>query len=130
MSRQHAAYQTAQAAVLPPRQIEADIFRRLNFALKKAYDDGNDLALVKAAADVRRYWAFLLGSLTDAHNPLPAQVKDSIIQIARAVIREIDTNIFTSLDVNFIIAINQNLADGLSPQSAPTAPREPVQASA
>ncbi len=129
MSRQYAAYRNAQASTVSSRQTEADVFLRLNFALNKALKDRDNIALAKALADIRRYWYFLIGCVEDPTNPLPLDLKTSIVGIGRAVIREIDASkVRKALDVNFILSVNQNCAEGLSGPSTPApSPKAPVE---
>jgi flagellar biosynthesis activator protein FlaF len=125
MGKSSTAYQAVQNSVIQSRQVEADIFRRLNFALGLAWKEGNGVALVKAAADTRRFWEFLLGAVRDPQNPLPDGLKKQVLEIAAVVIGEVDRNINGNLDVDFLLAINHTFADGLSSPVRPAAAQQP-----
>lgn len=91
------------------REQEADIFNRVNYALKSA-TGGRKLDLIRALADNRRLWSTLLDVMVDPENALPLELRASIISLARAVDREMTS---VQPNLNFLIAINENIADGL-----------------
>ncbi len=92
------------------RTQEADIFHRANGALRTALH-GTDIDKVRAVADNRRLWLTVMGLATDPDNRLPAPVRASLVSVGRSVQREMDT---TSPDLDFLIAVNENVSAGLS----------------
>jgi len=94
------------------RQQDADVFRRATGALKVARDQG-PLPRVRAIADNRRLWIVVGDLMRDPSNPLPEDMRAAIVSIGLAVQREMDSN---SPDFDFLIAINENIAAGLSEQ--------------
>ena len=103
------AYQ-ASAGFRSVREQEADVFRRANGAIRAA-KEGGALARVQAVADNRRLWNMVISLLTDPENALPTPLRASIISVGRAVQREMNRE---APDFDFLIAINENIAAGLS----------------
>jgi flagellar biosynthesis regulator FlaF len=94
------------------RDQEADVFRRATGALKSARDAG-PIPRIHAIADNRRLWLTLADLMRDPLNPLPLELRASIVSVGMAVQREMDRD---SPDFDFLIAINENIAAGLSEQ--------------
>jgi len=108
------AYRASRAA-LPPREQEADVFRRVTGSLRAAQGTGAEAGLraVRALADNRRLWLAVEGVLVDPTNALPAPLRASIISVGRAVLREMEKE---QPDLTFLIEVNENMAAGLSGQ--------------
>ena len=94
------------------RAQEADVFRRANGALKTARDAGT-IPRAQAVADNRRLWLTVTDLMRDPLNPLPDALRASIVSVGMAVQREMNHD---SPDFDFLIAINENIAAGLSAQ--------------
>ena len=92
---------------------EADLFKRVNYVLQSSRD-GRKLQQVKAIADNRRLWSTLLDLLRDPDNALPVELRASIISVGRTVQREM---LNQSPNFSFLIAINENMAAGLTGQA-------------
>ena len=110
MNMMHArrAYQMTRQA-MDPREQEADVIRRVTGALKAALEkDG--IARARAIADNRRLWIALDASLRHPANQLPHEIKLSMLQVGRAVMREMEG---PAPDLGFLIEINEQLASGL-----------------
>ena len=88
------------------------MFRRAIGALKAARDAGA-LPRVRAMADNRRLWMTVADLMRDPLNALPAELRASIVSVGLAVQREMDRD---APDFDFLIAINENIAAGLSHQ--------------
>jgi flagellar biosynthesis activator protein FlaF len=106
------AYQTA-ATHRSQREQEADVFRRASGALK-ASRDANAIRRVQAIADNRRLWSVVVDLMRDPTNALPPDLRASIVSVGIAVQREMERD---SPDFEFLIAINENIAAGLSGQA-------------
>lgn len=92
------------------REQEADVFRNVNGALRRGREAGG-MARVRALADVVRLWTAVMDLLGDPDNGLPADLRASIISVgitARRIAQSPDP------DFDFLIAVNENLAAGLS----------------
>ena len=110
MNMMHArrAYQMTRQA-MDPREQEADVIRRVTGALKVALEkDG--IARARAIADNRRLWIALDASLRHPANLLSHETKLSMLQVGRAVMREMEG---PAPDLDFLIEINEQLASGL-----------------
>jgi len=92
------------------REQEADVFRNVNGALRRGREAGG-VARVRALADVVRLWTAVMDLLGDPDNGLPADLRAAIISVgitARRIAQSPDP------DFDFLIAVNENLAAGLS----------------
>ena len=110
MNMMHArrAYQMTRQA-MDPREQEADVFRRVTGALKAALEQ-EGIARARAVADNRRLWIALDASLRHPANQLPQQTKLTMLQVGRAVLREMENS---TPDLPFLIEINEQMASGL-----------------
>ena len=109
MTQAARAYEAA-ATHRSQREQEADVFRRATGALKAARDAG-PIPRVRAIADNRRLWMTVTDLMRDPLNPLPQDLRASIVSVGLAVQREMDSD---TPDFDFLIAINENIAAGLS----------------
>jgi flagellar protein FlaF len=94
------------------REQDADVFRRATGALKAAREAGS-VPRVKAIADNRRLWITVNDLMRDPLNPLPQDLRASIVSLGLAVQREMESE---TPDFEFLIGINENIAAGLSGQ--------------
>ena len=111
MSKATHAYDNA-AAHRSQRDQEADVFRRAIGALKSARNQGS-LPRVQAIADNRRLWMTVSDLMRDPLNALPPDLRASIVSVGLVVQREMQQE---APDFDFLIAINENIAAGLSGQ--------------
>ena len=110
-SLMHAArYYRAASASRSLREQEADVFRRATGALRAARD-GTPVDRVRAIADNRRLWLMVRALARDPENRLAHALCGELISVAMAVQREMDS---PSPDLDLLIAINENIAAGLS----------------
>ena len=109
MMRAARAYQ-ASADTRSLKAQEADIFHRANGAMRSA-QDGSPTDRVRAVADNRRLWLTVVGLVQDPDNQLPTSVRAAIISVGHSVQRAMDN---PSPDFEFLIAVNENVAAGLS----------------
>ena len=103
------AYRAASAH-RSPREQEADVFRRVNGALRAA-QGGTEMERVKALADNTRLWMMVDNLLSDPANALPAALRASVISVGRALQREMRQ---PAPDFAFLIAVNEDITAGLS----------------
>ncbi len=100
----------ASAGLRSLREQEADLFRRANAALRQGRERGA-VQLVRALSDTGRLWATVVDLLRDPANALPAELKAAIVSVGLAVQREVQN---PTPDVDFLIAVNEDLAAGLA----------------
>ncbi len=105
-------YYRAVSASRSVREQEADIFRRATGGLR-ASRDSNALDQVRALADNRRVWNMVRALVRDPQNQLDDALKGALVSITMAVQREMDS---PAPDFDFLIAVNENIAAGLSPE--------------
>jgi len=92
------------------RQQEADVFYHAIAALRGAKGAGT-IQQARALADNRRLWMMVSNLLRDPENALPDTLKASILSVGVTVQREMDQD---TLDFDFLISINENIAAGLA----------------
>jgi flagellar protein FlaF len=109
MSQAARAYENA-ATHRSQRTQEAEVFQRANGALRAARDLG-PLPRVRAIADNRRLWITVTDLMRDSQNPLPDDLRASIVSLSLAVQREMDR---AAPDFDFLISVNENIAAGLA----------------
>ena len=112
MNQATRAYEAA-ATHRTDREQEADVFRRATGALKTARD-ADSLQRVRAIADNRRLWLTVTDLMRDSSNALPVELRAGIVSVGIAVQREMDLD---APDFDFLIAVNENIAAGLSGQA-------------
>lgn len=95
------------------RDQEADVFRRVNYALKAALN-ADAIERARAVADNRRLWLAVEAAMLHPANQLAAALKASIIGIGRSAQREMDTR---EPDLSFLINLNDQMILGLSGDS-------------
>ncbi len=100
----------AASANRTARQQEADVFRHV-IAKLQAARLAEPIVRVRALADNRRLWSIVSDLLRDDTNSLPPETRAGIVSIGRTVHREMETD---EPNFDFLIAINKNIADGLS----------------
>ena len=94
------------------REQEADVFRRVNGALRTTRDAG-EMARIRALADNRRLWGTIMDLVRDPANALPEPLRAHIVSIGLAVQRDMDG---ANPDWDFLIGINEQIAAGLCGQ--------------
>ena len=98
---------TAQRSL---REQEADVFLRVNGALKAA-QNADAITRAKSLADNRRLWLSVNDIVRDPENQLPAELRASILSVGLTVQREMDSE---APDFQFLISVNENIAAGLA----------------
>jgi flagellar biosynthesis activator protein FlaF len=93
-----------------PREQEADVFRRANGALKAARV-AEPISRTRALSDNRLLWLAVDNLMRDPMNALPQELRASIVSVGLTVQREMNRD---APDFEFLIAINENIAAGLS----------------
>jgi flagellar biosynthesis regulator FlaF len=91
------------------REQEADVFRRVNGALR-ASEGAGPVQRVRALADNRRLWQAVSDLLRDPANGLPRELRAGLVSIGIAVQREMDRD---APDLNFLVGVNEDIAAGL-----------------
>jgi flagellar protein FlaF len=100
----------ASRAALDLKAQEADVFRRVNGALRMAQEDDGPRRS-RALADNRRLWHAVETAVLDPTNAMPVALRAQIASVGRAVLRELNQ---PQPDMGFLIEINDMLAAGLS----------------
>jgi flagellar protein FlaF len=93
------------------REQEADVFRYASGALRAAACNLDPNQRVQAIADNRRLWSTVADLMRDPQNALPQDLRAAILSVGMAVQREMEHGI---PDFDFLIAVNENIAAGLS----------------
>jgi flagellar biosynthesis regulator FlaF len=107
-SRALRAYASADAN-RSTRDQEADVFRRASAALRAARAEGL-VGRLRALADNRRLWIAVTDLVRDPENGLPTGLRADIASLGLAVQRVMDA---PAPDLDFLIEVNENMAEGL-----------------
>ncbi len=102
----------AMAAVRSRGAQEADVFYRANGALRAARQ-GTRADRVRALADNRLLWSTVLALVYDPASKLPKALRGAIASVGLAVQREANRE---DPNLDFLIAVNENVAAGLAAQ--------------
>ncbi len=89
------------------------MFYRANAALRRAKTTESRIVRVRALADNDRLWMTVIGVSRDPLNALPAEIRAKLVSVGLAVQREMQRE---APDIDFLLAINENVAAGLSGQ--------------
>lgn len=108
-SRAARAYQASDAH-RGLRAREADVFRRVLGGLRAARQ-ADPITRTRALADNRRLWIAVVDMVQDSDNALPVDLRAAIASVGLSVQREMDQE---KPDFDFLIAVNENIADGLN----------------
>jgi flagellar biosynthesis regulator FlaF len=92
------------------REQEADVFRHASAVLRRART-GSAPAQARALADNDRLWTLVLDLVRDPDNALPGPLRAALASVGRVVQRELRAD---SPDIEFVVAINENIARGLA----------------
>ncbi len=111
------AYQQTEQATVAPRELEASLLLKAARQLQAVKDNWNDRSpeLDQALSYNRRLWTILASSTTQADNPLPADIKQNIGNLAVFIFK----HTFNVMDepaperLNSLIQINCLIAEGL-----------------
>jgi flagellar protein FlaF len=103
-----AAYRSA-TRFQSQREREADIFRQTIAALRNA-PDPKSIARARAVADNQRLWNIVNTLMRDPGNQLPVELRASILSVGLTVQRTMN---HSEPDINFLIAVNENMAAAL-----------------
>jgi flagellar biosynthesis activator protein FlaF len=113
------AYQTVQQATMSGRETEARVLTKaalkLNNCLKHWDAADHRTRLDEALRYNQRVWSIFQTEVTNPENPLPAAIKQNIMQLGRFIDQRIfDTMAFPSPEkLKIVIRINENIAAGL-----------------
>lgn len=103
------AYRQA-ASYRGPREQEADVFRHVNFGLRRALTAGR-IERGRALADNRKLWIALADLMADPANALPPETRAGLISLSLSVRREMERE---TPDIPFLIGINETIIAGLT----------------
>jgi flagellar biosynthesis regulator FlaF len=92
------------------REQEADVFRRVNYAMKAALNS-NAIDRARAVADNRRLWLAVETALINPENLLPEATRVSMMRLGRLIQREMNA---PEPDFAFLIEMNDQMIAGLS----------------
>ena len=113
------AYSTMQKENLSGRELEASVLSRAGLMLKQVKDKWGEPdhyeKLVEAVKFNQKVWSFFQAELSDPENPLPANLKQDILNLSIFI----DKKLFEVMampdpdKLSIVIDINFNIAAGL-----------------
>lgn len=120
------AYSSIQKESLSPRDLEASVLMRAAMVLKQVQENWDspdrDQKLMEAIGYNQKVWSFFQAELSDPENPLPANIKQDILNLSLFIDKRL-IEVLASPDprkLTIVIDINSNIAAGLrsSPSEA------------
>lgn len=127
------AYAQTQKSSMPPREVEAMAFTKAALMLEEAKGKVDDYDSYAAALKFNQLlWTIIQADVVDNENQLPAQLKANILSLSifvdRQTIKSLANTKAENLDA--LININKNLAEGLMTRQANPAEAAPQQKAA
>ena len=127
------AYAQTQKSSMPPREVEAMAFTKAALMLEEAKGKVDDYDSYAAALKFNQLlWTIIQADVVDKENQLPAQLKANILSLSifvdRQTIKSLANTKAENLDT--LININKNLAEGLMAKPADQADAAPQQQAA
>ena len=117
-------YAATQDATATPREIEIRAFRTLNGML--AASGAGTAARAAALHKTHRLWSILLGDLLDARNPLPPALKGQLVSLGLWAQRESMARLSDDRALDALIALHNDMIEGLEAQGRRGAPVAPA----
>lgn len=116
------AYGAGAAPTRSPRSTEYDAFARVTQRLHAANQAGTPgfQALVAALHDNRRLWALLAGSVADAENGLPSELRSTLFYLAEFTQAQTSRILAGDADAAALIEINMRVMHGLRGEGPPS----------
>lgn len=118
------AYRRVSQAALPPRELEATVLIRAATRLQAIRDDWetNRGDLPGALHFNQKLWTILVTSVTDAGNPVPAEIRQSIVDLGMFTFNRTLSLLAEpeAKKIGALVNINREIAAGLrtTPQAA------------
>jgi flagellar protein FlaF len=117
------AYAKTARTTQSPREVEAAILLKAAQQLQAAQDnwqpERNELGA--ALAYNRKIWTILATSATEPDNPLPAQIKQNVAQLAAVIFQRTLAILMEPAPekLGLLVRINRDVASGLRSQPSP-----------
>ena len=127
------AYAQTQKSSMPPREVEAMAFTKAALMLEEAKGKVDDYDSYAAALKFNQLlWTIIQADVVDNENQLPAQLKANILSLSIFVDRQTIKSLANTKAENLdsLININKNLAEGLMTRQANPAEAAPQQQAA
>jgi len=116
------AYGNVAKQTSSPRELEANLLLKAASRLQAVHDawDKNRSQLDEALLYNRKLWTIFLTTVTDASNPLPAEIRQNVANIGIFVMNHTLTTLADPRpeQLNALIKINRELAAGLLARAA------------
>ncbi len=117
------AYRRVSQAALPPRELEATVLIRAATRLQAIRDDWetNRADLPGALQFNQKLWTILVTSVTDANNPVPAEIRQNIVDLGMFTFNRTLSLLAEpeAKGIGALVNINREIAAGL--RTAPKA---------
>lgn len=113
------AYQSVEKSTLSGRELEASVLTKAALKLQQVQQDWDaadrDARLDEALKYNQRVWSFFQSEVSQAENPLPAEIKQNILALSVFVDRRIfEVMAYPAPEkLDILININRNIAAGL-----------------
>lgn len=108
-----AAYQQTRLMVSSTKALERQLLLQRCYQLEQAVAQDDVFVMLQAVADQRELWVTIRALLLDEQHPFPAELRQQILELAQVVLEQLQLPL-SDLDVNLVLAIGYQLADGLA----------------
>lgn len=108
-----AAYQQTRLMVSSTRALERQLLLQRCYQLTQALTQDDVFVMLEAVADQRELWVTIRALVLDEQHPFPAELRQQIIELAQIVLEQLQLPL-NDIDVNLVLAIGYQLADGLA----------------
>ncbi|RVU37101.1 hypothetical protein EOE67_12390 [Rheinheimera riviphila] len=108
-----AAYQQTRLMVSSTKALERQLLLQRCYQLEQAVAQDDVFVLLQAVADQRELWVTIRALLLDEQHPFPTDLRQQILELAQLVLEQLQLPL-SDLDVDLVLAINYQLAEGLA----------------
>lgn len=107
------AYQQTRLMVGNTKMLEHQLLlqRYHQFALAAAQDDV--FVMLQAVASQRELWVTIRSLLLDVEHPYPEPLKQRLLDLSQTILAQLQQPL-ADMDIELVLAINLQLADGLN----------------
>lgn len=108
-----AAYQQTRLMVSSTKALERQLLLQRCYQLEQALAQDDVFVMLQAVADQRELWVTIRALLLNEQHPYPSDLRQQILELAQVVLEQLQLPL-TDLDVDLVLAINYQLAEGLA----------------
>jgi len=108
-----AAYQQTRLMVSNTKALERQLLLQRCSQLEHALAQDDVFVMLQAVCDQRELWVTIRALLIDQQHPFPAELRQQILELAQIILEQLQLPL-SDIDVNLVLALSYQLADGLA----------------